>query len=787
MGKALQLFKIWCAIILGLWIFAGSASAFDEAVIGQAERAALAFRADLQKIEADLGSPIVSDQQLIAQRDKLEDIRSKALTQAGLLDDSIKEMGEQVAKLGPAPAEGQSEAGEIQAQRKIINDTFNRLQGARTQLELVAVEAEQQTGRASSIQRDQFFQKIFESSRSVLNPFLWADAGVGVQIFFQRVSALINNWWNDVNRSASATSRLLLPIMLAIIVGLWWFISQFLWHRIRRRVLRIDNPNNLERLWRVVQAVLGTIVLLAVLIFLIFGYLQSAGFLTPRFSILLGSISDIFFNTLVWSVLAYRLAAPKQPNWRLVDLDNASASRFAVLAACGVALSSASGSFSAIADGINLPVAYSIGFSAFVSCAMIAILALLLVNFLNQPGLAEKDSSRILYFQWAKVFTVPMWLLLLVAIFALLFGYIALSNFIAFKLADTALLIVVLFLFHHLADAAVHSSLEPDSQLGKFIRRVSGIGERSVERTGLLFRVVVDVMLVLIGFPIFFLLWTVTWVDFRALVNKAFFGFDVGSVTISPWSILLVGFILFGGIALTKLFVRWLNKRILAETRIDKGVQDSLRKGATYAGYIVAAGIALTAAGLNFSNLAIIAGALGVGIGFGLQSIVNNFVSGLILLAERPVRVGDWVSVAAGEGLVKKINVRATEIETFDGCSIIVPNSNLITEVVKNWTHSDTMGRFTVNVSVAYDSDVELVKALLFQLTKAHPNVLTYPEPVVTLQKLGTYSLDFEIKGTVGDIFYGVFVASDIRISILKAFKEKDIVIPVPSVVSVVR
>ena len=380
-----------------------------------------------------------------------------------------------------------------------------------------------------------------------------------------------------------------------------------------------------------------------------------------------------------------------------------------------------------------------------------------------------------------------MWLLLLVAIFALLFGYIALSNFIAFKLADTALLIVVLFLFHHLADAAVHSSLEPDSQLGKFIRRVSGIGERSVERTGLLFRVVVDVILVLIGFPIFFLLWTVTWVDFRALVNKAFFGFDVGSVTISPWSILLVGFILFGGIALTKLFVRWLNKRILAETRIDKGVQDSLRKGATYAGYIVAAGIALTAAGLNFSNLAIIAGALGVGIGFGLQSIVNNFVSGLILLAERPVRVGDWVSVAAGEGLVKKINVRATEIETFDGCSIIVPNSNLITEVVKNWTHSDTMGRFTVNVSVAYDSDVELVKALLFQLTKAHPNVLTYPEPVVTLQKLGTYSLDFEIKGTVGDIFYGVFVASDIRISILKAFKEKDIVIPVPSVVSVVR
>jgi small-conductance mechanosensitive channel len=97
------------------------------------------------------------------------------------------------------------------------------------------------------------------------------------------------------------------------------------------------------------------------------------------------------------------------------------------------------------------------------------------------------------------------------------------------------------------------------------------------------------------------------------------------------------------------------------------------------------------------------------------------------------------------------------------------------------------MGRFTVNVSVAYDSDAEKVKELLLQLTKAHPNVLTYPEPVVTLQKFGTYSLDFEIKGTVSDIFYGVLVASDVRFAILKAFQEKGIVIPQPAVVSVTR
>ena len=115
--------------------------------------------------------------------------------------------------------------------------------------------------------------------------------------------------------------------------------------------------------------------------------------------------------------------------------------------------------------------------------------------------------------------------------------------------------------------------------------------------------------------------------------------------------------------------------------------------------------LALTSAGVGFSNIAFIAGALGVGIGFGLQSIVNNFVSGLILLAERPVKVGDWIVVGAGEGFVKQINVRSTEIETFDNCTIIVPNSSLVAEPVKNWTHHDTVGKMTVPVSVARDSE----------------------------------------------------------------------------------
>ena len=174
-------------------------------------------------------------------------------------------------------------------------------------------------------------------------------------------------------------------------------------------------------------------------------------------------------------------------------------------------------------------------------------------------------------------------------------------------------------------------------------------------------------------------------------------------------------------------------------------------KGASYTGYILAGGFALTAAGLDFSNLAIIAGALGVGIGFGLQSIVNNFLSGLIVLAERPIRVGDWVALPAGEGIVTQINVRSTKIETFDSCTIIVPNSDIISEPVRNWTHGSVRGRFGVAVTVASDSDPDQVRELLLEIARAHPKVIATPPPVGVFMRFSPMGLDFEVRAFVAN------------------------------------
>ena len=171
---------------------------------------------------------------------------------------------------------------------------------------------------------------------------------------------------------------------------------------------------------------------------------------------------------------------------------------------------------------------------------------------------------------------------------------------------------------------------------------------------------------------------------------------------------------------------------------------------------------------------------MSVGIGFGLQSIVNNLVSGFILLFERPIKVGDWIIVGDKEGLVKKISFRATEIETWQRASVIVPNGELLTTAVTNWTHSDRRGRVEVPVGVAYGSDVEKVREILLACADEHDRVLKDPPPWVLFMNFGNSSLDFELRCFTNDVMRRMGCASDLRFAIDKRFREEGIEIPFP-------
>jgi small-conductance mechanosensitive channel len=230
----------------------------------------------------------------------------------------------------------------------------------------------------------------------------------------------------------------------------------------------------------------------------------------------------------------------------------------------------------------------------------------------------------------------------------------------------------------------------------------------------------------------------------------------------------------------TRIVQRWLETELLPRTKLEPSLQLSIVTIFGYVGAITAIGLALSGLGFDLQKVALIAGALSVGIGFGLQSVVSNFVCGLILLTERPIRVGDSIVVKGEEGWVRRVRVRATEIETFDRASVIIPNSEFITGVVKNWTRANTLGRTVVKVRVAYDSDPVQVREILLDIARTHPQVVQSPPPGVFLLGFGESALEFELRCVVADVEKALSVRSDLNYATLKRFREAGIDIPHP-------
>jgi small-conductance mechanosensitive channel len=707
-------------------------------------------------------------------RARVEEVLDGTGPTAEALRPQLAAVKSQIEKLGPAPGkDAPPEAPEMSAERSRLEALAAVYDGAVKTSDLTGVRARQLIGRITELQHALFTRNLMERQPSPLTPGAWREFVAHESGVRYQFTAWAQHWWNDARSRQSE-----LGVLLATALALFAVLKLLFGKATRRRGKRAEPPYP-TFFERAVSAFWVT-ALSALPVF-------AAGFTLYIGLDALGLIQNnpwgrlfppLFKAVLVFAAIAALLRAVLAPGarqWRLVPLADGPARRIARLLLGIAAVYAVDGFLTAVCRAFYVPLVLSVAQSTAASLAFAALLiGLLLTPFTPQdapPGQAYPRRSP----RWLKL---PLWLVAVFIVAAASLGYVALARFAAQQLLLTGIVVLLTWLGYLAIRAFTREPTVQARALSEAMERQLGVDLPRRQQLARLIEAALTLALALCALPFLMLQWGFSAADIRDWLKALLFGFEIGQFRISLVRI-LAGIVLFIALLFaTRLIQRWTRERAEA-SRIEPSIANSIETVVGYAGIAVASLLAVSYAGFDITNLAIVAGALSVGIGFGLQSIVNNFVSGLILLIERPIKVGDRVVIGDQQGHVRRISVRATEVETLDRASVIVPNSELITGKVVNWSHNDWRGAASVKVGVAYDADPDQVVIILKTCAQDHPLVLPSPPPGVTLDGFGDNALQFTLGFFVGDIDRAYGVQSDLRIAILKALRAAGIEIPI--------
>ncbi|MEZ5818044.1 MAG: DUF3772 domain-containing protein [Hyphomicrobiaceae bacterium] len=712
-------------------------------------------------------------------RGDVERIIYDSTATADSLRPQLQEVEKQIQRLGPPPGKDQSpESATVAGERARLNALKAGLDGAIKTAELAWVRAKQLIDRITVMRYQLFTRNLFERRDSPLFPGVWRNVHEQIPTITGRVQYYGGDWMTWAGRVGGW-----LAALAAAIVVVYALLRLVLGRFVARRLARPEAaPNFFERALR--ASWIAPLKMVAPAAAVTMAYLGLSE-LDLLFSPWEGLAEATFQGLLVYVVASGLLSvcfAPKHPAWRLIPVADHTASRILFLLKAFVAIFVIDIVLVELGRAVYVPLSVTVAQSFLTSTAFALLMGwLVLTPFVPLTG-ADRPVNGHAYVPRPVTLLSPLWIKLPLAATAIMIlvssvlGYVALGRFVAHQVVLTGTVLAACGLLYLAVRAATRGRGDNRDLIGQTLETAFGLVD-PVRRRQLsrLIEVMATLVIGTAALPLLMLQWGFSGADIRDWLKALLFGFEVGQFRISLARI-LIGIALFTLLLfVTRLVQRWLRDSVLVQPRVDPGIANSVDTAVGYVGIGLALLMALSYAGLDITSLAIVAGALSVGIGFGLQSIVNNFVSGLILLVERPVKVGDWIVVGNEQGNVRRISVRSTEIETFDKASLILPNSELITGRVLNWTHRNPMGRAVVKVAVAPTADPDLVIALLRQCVDEHPDALETPAPFITFDNFTGTSLEFTLRAVVSDVYTHGRVASELRIAVLKRLRSAGI------------
>ncbi|MEZ5911930.1 MAG: DUF3772 domain-containing protein [Paracoccaceae bacterium] len=680
----------------------------------------------------------------------------------------------QIDALPPAPAEGATEAEEIAARRAALAKELAQLQAPA----IAAVEANKRADglirQIDALIRERQADALLRLSPSPLNPTNWA---AGWAVLTQGVATMMaeaREAWDNPTRQAELKGALPVVLLLLALAGAFIVYGPRVMEALTRRLQRRATMRSrhvlaaLVSLGQIAVPVLGTLSLSTAILLT-----GMTGIRTGELVAALPLVALAFFVTRWLASWIFPAEGPGDVV-RFEFTDRPAEARLIVTL---IGLVAAAEVFRlAFVTEVRPPL--SMAAKAMWEAPLVVVLSVLLLRLgllLRRRPVADTpvtlmrgeddgatpDGGRGFWTAFLRLLANATVAVAVLAPVLAMIGYVAAAEALAWPLARSLMLFGFLYLLQRFATDVYLAA--------------SGRGE---EARDALVPVLIGFGLFVLSVPLFALVWGARIADLQELWTQFNEGFSFGSTKISPANFLVFVAVFVVGYLITRTLQAALRGSVLPRTAMDQGAQNAILAGIGYSGIFLAADMAITAAGIDLSGLAIVAGALSVGIGFGLQNIVSNFVSGIILLIERPISEGDWIEVGGIHGTVKGISVRSTRIQTFDRADVIVPNADLVSGMVTNWTRFNLTGRLIVPVGVAYGTDTKTVEAILSEIARAQPLVAIEPEPQVYFVGFGADSLNFEIRVILRDVNLKLPVQSAINHEIAARFAAEGIEIP---------